>query len=460
MNRVFILIIIIFLSGHCIFSQNRVNTKWAKVPYSNSKHWLFNANDSITGSWNYIAPMDTALYGVASCYLQDLNKIFLCGGKDINDIAHVSCYLYDIATNTYTQKASLPAGRFSGKLVRVKDSLYLVGSGNGSIGFQPDGALYRYDIHANSWQIKASMQAPVLQEMAVCVWSDTIVTIGGSSDGFIGSTNSVRVYYPIFDTWVILNNEENLFLDNIMAADAECIGNNIVVVGGLGMLLNETVYRGYIPTDTITSLYWLPDDSAHPFSYHNIYRVGGGQWGSYMLFGPALYNDSVPIPEIWGFNIVDSTWTRFLPNPIDSIADVPTIAVKPSGDSIYFYLFGGAISDTLLITSHAERYSAFNPIIGITEHNSRIPSGFKLLQNYPNPFNPTTVISYEMPVSGYVRLTIYDILGREIKILVNGYQKAGYYDVRFNAGNLASGVYFYRILAYDFAVTKKMVLLK
>lgn len=63
-------------------------------------------------------------------------------------------------------------------------------------------------------------------------------------------------------------------------------------------------------------------------------------------------------------------------------------------------------------------------------------------------------------MSGFVHLVIYDVLGREVKILINEYQKAGQYKVQFNAGNLASGVYFYRILANDFADAKKMILLK
>lgn len=342
MKRIFIIFILILLSGHYLFSQHKINSKWAKVPYSNSRHWIFNANDSITGSWNYIAPMPNALWGVTSYYLSDYNKIFLCGGADDNGSTYRTCFMYDIATNTYVSKDSLPEGRFSGKLVKVGDSLYLVGSANTS--FFPDGALYRYDIHNDLWQVKASTPSPLLQEMAVCVWNDTvIITIGGSTNGF-DATNSVRLYDPILNEWSILLSESNLYPDNITSAHAECIGSNIVVVGGFGMLSNETVYRGYIPENIyIDSLYWLPDTTAHPFS-NLIYRVAGGQWGSYMIFGPAMYNDSVAhcLPQIWGFNIVDSTWTRFLPNPNDTVSDIPTIAVKPSGDSIYFYIFGGA----------------------------------------------------------------------------------------------------------------------
>lgn len=88
------------------------------------------------------------------------------------------------------------------------------------------------------------------------------------------------------------------------------------------------------------------------------------------------------------------------------------------------------------------------------------PSIYSLSQNYPNPFNPTTVISYQLPVSSDVTLKVYDILGREVATLINGKQNAGYRNVAFNAGNLPSGVYFYRLEAGTYSATKKLLLLK
>ncbi len=85
---------------------------------------------------------------------------------------------------------------------------------------------------------------------------------------------------------------------------------------------------------------------------------------------------------------------------------------------------------------------------------------FSLNQNYPNPFNPSTVIGYQLAKSSSVKVTIYDILGNEVVQLVNGVQSAGYHSVTFNARNLASGMYFYKIQASNFIQTKKMVLLK
>ena len=123
-----------------------------------------------------------------------------------------------------------------------------------------------------------------------------------------------------------------------------------------------------------------------------------------------------------------------------------------------------------------------NGIVGIEENESNlkiIPTAYKLFQNYPNPFNPTTTIKYSIPQTTVipnlfrdlknenfavkdvkVKLIIYDVLGREVATLVNEKQSPGSYSVMFNAGNLSSGLYFYKLTAGEFSQTKKMLLLK
>ena len=88
------------------------------------------------------------------------------------------------------------------------------------------------------------------------------------------------------------------------------------------------------------------------------------------------------------------------------------------------------------------------------------PTNFALNQNYPNPFNPTTLISYQLGADSYVSLIIYDLLGNEISTLVNGYKSAGTFEVEFNACNLTSGVYIYKMQAGAFKQNRKMLLMK
>jgi parallel beta-helix repeat protein len=89
-----------------------------------------------------------------------------------------------------------------------------------------------------------------------------------------------------------------------------------------------------------------------------------------------------------------------------------------------------------------------------------IPSRYLLFQNYPNPFNPSTTIKYDIPAGGFVTIKVYDILGSEVETLLHDYREPGKYELEWNAGSFASGVYFYNINAGDFHQTKKMILLR
>ena len=98
---------------------------------------------------------------------------------------------------------------------------------------------------------------------------------------------------------------------------------------------------------------------------------------------------------------------------------------------------------------------------GITNLNTGIvPDKFALSQNYPNPFNPSTKINFSLPKQGFVTLKIYDVLGKEVKTLVNELKSAGSYSVDFNASNLSSGVYFFRMESGGFNEIKRMMLIK
>ncbi len=90
---------------------------------------------------------------------------------------------------------------------------------------------------------------------------------------------------------------------------------------------------------------------------------------------------------------------------------------------------------------------------------------FALSQNYPNPFNPSTTINFDVPEQARISLVVYDIIGREVATLVNGEYAPGYHRVTFNANNLSSGVYFYRIASLsnngqNFVQTRKLLLMK
>ena len=105
-------------------------------------------------------------------------------------------------------------------------------------------------------------------------------------------------------------------------------------------------------------------------------------------------------------------------------------------------------------------WDSYNAVVGVPANQNETPQAYKLKQNYPNPFNPVTKIEFSVPRDEYVTLRVYDILGRELTILLSKNMKAGNHSVQFDGSKLSSGVYIYRIEAGRFADAKKMILIK
>lgn len=119
--------------------------------------------------------------------------------------------------------------------------------------------------------------------------------------------------------------------------------------------------------------------------------------------------------------------------------------------------YAGSSSDSSAIPAD---YWLYTTGVKGNKGQSGIPQSFKLFQNYPNPFNPTTTIRYQIPKEGFVTLKVYNLLGKEVKSLVNEYKNAGSYNISFDASKFPSGVYFYRLSTKNFNQTKKLVLMK
>jgi hypothetical protein len=118
----------------------------------------------------------------------------------------------------------------------------------------------------------------------------------------------------------------------------------------------------------------------------------------------------------------------------------------------------GNITSPRTIFTLANAKGGGNPLlVGLT---SNVPKVFALEQNYPNPFNPSTIISYQVASLSNVSLKVYDLLGREIATLVNEMKSAGSYTATFNAANMPSGVYYYKLKAGNYSSVKKLLLLK
>jgi len=194
----------------------------------------------------------------------------------------------------------------------------------------------------------------------------------------------------------------------------------------------------------------------------------------FMSGGSATYWDSV---QVW-VNILDSVPSNFVIFPDFRLGTV-SFPGTSGGGSVYgqfvrkAYSLNAFAGQTVWIgfryctNTSIDGYAVYlddvmvgRPNVGVNPINSNVPNKFTLEQNYPNPFNPVTNIKFSIPKATNVQLTIYNSMGQEVKKLVNEFKNAGAYSVDFNASELASGTYFYKLETNDFTETKKMTLVK
>jgi len=243
--------------------------------------------------------------------------------------------------------------------------------------------------------------------------------------------------------------------------------------------INETIIRFIVDMNEAV------DTSGNPFpSIDNVIIVGGNPplaWPSYgwpdsdssliiFLFDDGTKGDSIANDNFWTIEIVFPVYSSItieyryganwgLPSNNgnnDNEAEIGNVHYLINSP----YIYSGEVFDVF------GKMGTQDVINNITQFENTIPINFNLEQNYPNPFNPSTVIRYSIPRStelysvSQTTLKIYDILGNEIATLVNEPQKAGFYEVKFDAQNLSSGIYFYRLQSGNFSQSKKMILVK
>jgi hypothetical protein len=199
------------------------------------------------------------------------------------------------------------------------------------------------------------------------------------------------------------------------------------------------------------------------------------------------YNNSIESNEIFENMSMDSYSNIYLTGSIDNgifqtQKDFVTVKLSPSGATNWVVRFNGeginedypcsVLSDNNLnvyvfgtsegISTNYDyalvKYSQL--LTGINQTNNSIPDSYMLNQNYPNPFNPITRIEFSIPVAGNVNVSVYDILGNEVEVIVHDNLQPGTYSVDFNAEKYSSGVYFYRLVSGNFTDSKKMIIAK
>jgi hypothetical protein len=349
---------------------------------------------------------------------------------------------------TWTTGVPLPVAKAGGTLTAANGKLYYIGGG----ATVTTGSTDIYEYSGGVWTLKAPMPLAVSGHATVN-WGDSVLFVTGGPWGT--GTTTVNFYRIGSNTW----GSSTPFATGRRSHAAGLSGNKIFIAGGFPF--TKSFQIGTIGSNASTISWVAGPDIPVPASFTGLSRIGGFAIGNAFYTvggergGPGGYHDSV---HVW--SISGNAWFK-------------VISGKPGGgmSNMFAGVSGRVVNDTAKIflpggytgvgSSNFDVIGCGpNIFVGLVPINTEIPNNYRLSQNYPNPFNPITNIKFSIPVTGLVKLTVYDILGREAAQLLNEVKPAGNYLVDFDASHLASGVYFYSLTSGDFNQTKKMLLVK
>ena len=207
-----------------------------------------------------------------------------------------------------------------------------------------------------------------------------------------------------------------------------------------------TTYVGMVLLSGTNNTWWAIDNDS---------TVAGTPWGIY-----ASFNDARKFQSISSGIGRTQAGIAGAGGDISAVYGSGPYNLAPNQEIIIGYALVAADNLVDLKTNANNAKTKYNTVLGISSFDPILPSKYSLAQNFPNPFNPTTSINYSLMKNGFTSLRVYDMLGKEVAILVNGIQIAGSYSYNFDATKLSSGVYYYKLESEGFTDTKRMMLVK
>ena len=234
-------------------------------------------------------------------------------------------------------------------------------------------------------------------------------------------------------TWNITTAQFNSSPSSFTDSPGGNYGNNI----NTSMTLSSAVNVSATPVVYLSFYHRYATEAGFDFCYVEVSKDNGTTW-----------------QQVASYNGTMTTWTQ-------QIFDITAMAGGSTQLKIRFRLTSdaGVVGDGWYVDD-VKLTNYCGVLVGVNGNNNNIPLRYALEQNYPNPFNPATVIKYQLPKSSNVKISVYDLLGKEVATLVNGNVEAGYHQVEFNGSDLASGLYLYKIEADGYTDVKKMMLVK
>lgn len=392
---------------------------------------LFDVAFSQPGQWFTRTPMPVGRQETAPAVLN--GKIYIPAGYTVGGQVTTIVEVFDPATNSWSNITPVPEPLHHYGLTAANGRLYLLGAYQGST-FTPMNRGYVFIPDSNLWRPVANLPVARGAHMAV-EFGGKIFLFGGIIGGL--TTTRTDVYDPATNSWTTVADMPSA-REHTAAARIDSL---IYVIGGRIGSTNNNILEAYSPATNTWS-------TKPPMPTARGGLAAAAMNGRLYVFGgeiPGVFHQSEE------YDPATNTWR--------AVASMLTprhgMGAATVADSIY--VIGGAVVQGFGATDVNELFTL--PSLSADE-NAGMPHSYSLHQNYPNPFNPSTRIEYELPQAENVRLTIHDILGREIRTLMKEQLPAGRHVLDFSAEELPSGVYFYRIQTSRFTATRKMILIQ
>jgi N-acetylneuraminic acid mutarotase len=390
----------------------------------------------------------SGMFGHASENLGD--TLYVVGGSSTG-APSTAVYTYSMTSKTWSTGVPLPTAKSGGDLVRCGNSLYYIGGGNTAIT-AGDAAQYKYT-PGIGWQTIANIPTPVTGNNAEC-WGDSVIfCIAGGWSTYL---TTVQVYRPATNTW---STSTPIPLGRRTQA-AGLWGNKIFVAAGYRGTFQKDFYVGTIGADANT-ITWVQGPDV-PMRGTGSSRPGGHAVNGkfYFVTGETTPGPPYPQDSVYVWDIAGSSWSQIITGRGTGAASNywGVVSSTISGNHIKIWIPGGNVTGTTTWGLYVLTDDCST--VDVEKQTTVVPTQYELSQNYPNPFNPTTTIRFSVPTSTLLSLKVYNILGQEVATLAEGLHAAGTYNVKWDASNFATGVYFYRLQSNNFAETKKLLLLK
>jgi hypothetical protein len=299
-----------------------------------------------------------------------------------------------------------------------------------------------YNVKTGKWTSTDSLQIDVAEHSATKLQDGRVLVVGGFSITKKNEVNNCELFDPVIGKWSVA---APLNIARYRHTATLLNDGRVLVCGGNNQSTNFP--RSCELYDPVTNKWVIVTPTFYFRESHTAISLDNG-----LLF---LGGAGVKTWEI--YDVINFKQLYHGDYPGNS-SNVPgTIINKlPNGEII---VAGGATKEygSWVITKEC---NLFDPLKTGIKEDQELPNKCCLYQNYPNPFNPETNISFSIPQRSNVKLVVYDVLGKEVATLANSVYEAGKYNIQFNGGNLASGMYFYTLTTAQGTISKKMLLVK